>query len=385
MSSPAIYLDNAATTRPLPEVVDAMAGVHLDHFGNPSSPHGFGEGPRKMLTDAREFLRGTVGASQLVLTSGGTEADLLGVAGAAWARPPGRVLVGAADHPAVLAQGDVLSRSQHRLVEVPVGPGGTLDPEALADLLGSDVRVVSVLHGHNELGGTAALEEIVSLVRETAPNAHIHVDLVQSYGKVPFDLDEAGVDSVAVSAHKLHGPRGVGFLACSSTARIAPLQEGGGQEAGMRGGTENVAGAVGLARAAEHALSHVAESAARMARQTERLFDAIQAAHPKAERLGDPGRRLPHVLSMRIPGVVAETLQAQAVERGLAFSTGAACHSAGEKSENHVLRAIGLGRRRAREVMRLSVCAHTTEAEVDRAAEIICAEATALTSLARGL
>lgn len=376
-----IYLDNAATTRPLTEVVDAMSRVQLEQFGNPSSSHVFAEAPRKALEDARAFLAGTLGASRLVFTSGGTEADVLGVAGAAAVRPPGRVLAGAADHPAVLAQTDLLARTQHRLKLVPVGPGGAMDPEALFDLLGADVRVVSILHGHNELGGLAQVEELVSLVRKVSPQAHVHVDLVQSYGKVPFDLDEAGVDSVAVSAHKLHGPRGVGFLACSSVARLSPLHEGGGQEDGLRGGTENVAGAVGLAVAAENALSHVAESMRHMEELTERLFARVRSDCAGAVRLGDPERRLPHVLSMRIPGIVGETLQQRANARGLAFSTGSACHS-GSDRDNHVLAAAGLRRREAREVIRLSVSPHTTAEEIEAAGEILCDEARALLAAA---
>lgn len=376
-----LYFDNAATTQPLPEVVDAMATAHLEHYGNPSSSHGFGEGSRKVLGDAREFLRGTLGAARLVFTSGGTEADMLAVAGAAAVRSPGRVLVGAADHPAVLAQRDWLGRSGHRLTEVPVGPGGMMEPEALFELLGSDVRVVSILHGHNEVGGLARIEELSSLVRKVSEQAHVHVDLVQSYGKIAFDLDDAGVDSVAVSGHKLHGPRGVGFLACTSNARLSALQAGGGQEDGLRGGTENVAGAVGLAVAAEAALSHLAESARHMTSLTDGLFERVRSAFEGAERLGDPERRLPHILSMRIPGIVGETLQQRADQRGLAFSTGSACHS-GDDRENHVLKAVGLARKEAREVVRLSVSSHTSEQEMVGAAEILCEEVGAMLAVA---
>ena len=221
-----------------------MARVHLQHFGNPSSAHQWATGPRRVLEDAREYLRGTMCAASIVFTSGGTEADLMGVTGAARQRSPGRVLAAASDHPAALAQRDVLAQSNHRLVEVPTTEHGDMDPETFFDHLGSDVRVVSILYGHNELGTVPQLEELVGLTRKVSSHAHIHVDLVQAYGKVPFDLDASDVDSVAVSAHKLHGPRGIGFLALSSKARLVPLLTGGGQEHGLRGGTENVAGAV---------------------------------------------------------------------------------------------------------------------------------------------
>lgn len=367
-----VYLDNAATTRPLPEVVEAMSTVHLDHFGNPSSAHQLSQEPKKLLEDAREYLRGTLSAAQIVFTSGGTEADLLGVTGAARIRSPGRVLAAATDHPAILSQQDVLKHTNHRLVLVPTTPHGDMDPETFFEHLGTDVRVVTILYGHNELGTIPDLRELVSLTRKVSPNAHIHVDLVQAYGKVPFDLDAADVDSAAVSAHKLHGPRGVGFLALSSKARLGPLQPGGGQEGGLRGGTENVAGAVGLRIAAEAAHLHMAETAAHTEMLAERLFHHIQEHQPKATRLGHPERRLPHILSVRVPGITAATLLEHMSARGVAFATGAACHGIEKtESKNHVLEAIGLYPKAQREVMRFSFCRQNTTDEVDRAATIL--------------
>ncbi len=364
-----LYLDHAATTPLLGAAWQAGAAAALEAFGNPSSTHGFGAQARRRLEDAREFLRGTLGASELVFTSGGTEADLLGVLGAAIARAPGRVLAGAADHAAVLALEPALARTRHRLVRVPVGPGGVPSPEQWFDLLGPDVRVVSILHGHNELGTLADVAEIGSLVRRTAPQAHVHVDLVQSFGKVPFAIDDLDVDSVAVSGHKLHAPRGIGFLALRSETRITPLQAGGGQEHGMRGGTENVAGAVALAHAAEWMFSHLGAHAAAMHAQCARLFGALVELCPGAERLGEEPR-LPHVLAVRLPGITGETLQQECAARGLAFSTGAACH-AGDDAPSHVHEAIGMPRRVGREVIRLSVAAITTEAEIERAIAIL--------------
>ena len=369
----AMYLDHAASTPPLPEVVDAVAATMHEAFGNPSSTHGPGTAARRLLEDSREFLRGSLGAARLVFTSGGTEADCLGVVGAAWARPAGRVLVGAADHAAVLSLDQVLGK-RHALSAVPVGTHGVVEPETLFEALGPDVRVVSILHGHNELGSLADVEELAEVIRRVSPDAHVHVDLVQSYGKLDFDLDRTGIDSVAVSGHKLHGPRGIGFLALSSKARVAPIVAGGGQEDGLRGGTQNLPGAVGLARAAEYMLTHLAHHAAHTSELCERMFALLQDELREVDRLGDPEHRLPHILSVRIPGITGQALQEACADRGVAFSTGAACHG-DDDAENHVLRAIGLSRRDARRVVRMSFSPFDRFEDIDRAAQIVIEEA----------
>lgn len=382
MASPRrIYLDNAATTRPLAAVADAMADAALDAFGNPSSGHAFGPPAKRLLDDAREFLRGSVGAARVVFTSGGSEADQLGIVGAALARQPGRVLMSAADHPALLQCQGLLGRLRHHVDVLPVTADGDVAPETLFERLGQDVRVVGLMYGHNELGTLCRLHDLVELVRRAAPGAHVHVDLVQTYGKLPFDMDDFGVDSVAVSGHKFHGPRGAGFLALSSTAEVAPLLPAGGQEGGMRGGTENVPGAVGLAIAAEHVLTHQAATAAHTAELGADMFAAIAGSIPGAVRLGCGERRLPHILSMRLPGVVGQTLALRCDARGVAFSTGSACHGAHgddagtRKAENHVLAAIGLDRAAAREVVRVSFCGETSRADADAATEVVVDEA----------
>jgi cysteine desulfurase len=376
-----IYLDNAATTTPLEAVVEAVAETAARSYGNPSSHHELGRQARRRLEDAREFLRGTVSAAQVVFTSGGTEADMLGVVGAALARPPGRVLAGAADHPAVLAQARLLERSGHRLTTIGVTATGDVEPEALFEALGADVRVVALLHGHNELGTLLRVAELASIVRRVSPQAHLHVDFVQGYGKVPFDLDALDVDSVAISGHKLHGPRGIGFLAISSKARVAPVLEGGGQEGGLRSGTENLPGAVGLMVAAQAALTHSAALAAHCAELGELLQHSLRARFPGLERFGHPQRRLPHVFLLRIPGVVAQALQERCSDRGVLFSTGSACHD--EKGRgSHVHEAIGLQGPVSRELFRISLSRRTTLAEIDQAAAVIGDEAGALLQLA---
>lgn len=380
-----IYLDHAATTPPLPAVVEAMAAAQLDLFGNPSSLHGYGPPAKAALDDAREFLRGSLGAAKLVFTSGGSEADLLGIVGSAACRPPGRVLMAQSDHPALLQCAALLSRWRHHTAVLPVTAHGDLAPETLFDALGQDVRTVALMYGHNELGTLCQLHELVELVRRTAPQAHVHVDLVQTYGKLPFDLDAFGVDSVAVSGHKFHGPRGAGCLGLSSTAELHPIQLAGGQEDGLRGGTENVPGAVGLAVAAEHALTHQASTARHTSELAAMVFTQITTVVPGAQRLGHPERRLPHILSMRLPGVFGQTLLLRCSERGVAFSTGAACHGTAASDAaptrqhgNPVLAAIGLDALAAREVVRLSFSRMTSHADAEQAAAVLVEEAARL-------
>jgi cysteine desulfurase len=389
-----IYLDNAATTRPLPQVAERMAAAQLDLFGNPSSRHALGQAAHKALEDAREFLRGSLGAASLVFTSGGSEADYLGIVGSASVRPPGRVLMAASDHPALLRTDSLLSRWRHHATVLPVTQDGDLAPETLFEALGTDVRTVALMYGHNELGTLCRLGELVELVRRVAPEAHVHVDLVQTYGKLPFEMDDCDVDSVAVSGHKFHGPRGAGFLALSSTARVGPLQLAGGQESGLRGGTENVAGAIGLAVAAEHVLTHQASTARHTEALAASVHRRIRDVLPDAERLGHPDRRLPHVLSLRLPGIVGQTLLERCSARGVLFSTGSACHGANAShdnprddraaADNHVLAAIGLDRRAAREVIRLSFSADNSSDEVARAATILAEEIRLLLQMSPG-
>lgn len=383
-----IYLDNAATTRPSRLVVDRMAQAQRELFGNPSSPHAFGPPAKRALEDAREFLRGTVAAHRVVFTSGGSEADYLGIVGAAATRPSGRVLMSKADHPALLKCGGLLGRYRHHVSELEVTEDGDIAPETLFDALGSDVRVVALMYGHNELGTLCKLGELIELTRRSAPQAHIHVDLVQTYGKLPFDFDEFDVDSIAVSGHKFHGPRGAGFLALAAEAKLAPLQEAGGQEGGLRGGTENVAGAVGLAVAAEEMLTHQSETEAHTRDMCDRVFDIVADAVPGTERLGHPTRRLPHILSLRLPGVVGETLMTRCNKHGVAFSIGSACHGADDPKaepkkkprknrgpDNHVLAAIGMTREESREVVRLSFSGETSVEDAEDAADIVADEA----------
>ena len=331
-----IYLDNAATTRPTRRVIDHMAEAQYECFGNPSSPHAFGPPAKHALEDARDFLRGTVAGGSLVFTSGGSEADYLGIVGAAAKRPPGRVLMSQSDHPALLQCSTLLTRFRNHVAQLPVTEHGDIAPETLFDALGSDVRVVALMHGHNELGTLSNLTELIELTRRAAPEAHIHVDLVQTYGKLPFDFDDFDVDSIAVSGHKFHGPRGMGFLALAAAAQIAPLQLAGGQEGGLRGGT----GETLMTRCDARGVA----------------FSVGSACHSSDDRsTKGQGSKTQRHLS-KLPKKVQK----------------------GNKPDNHVLAAIGLNKHEARGVVRLSFSDQTSIDDAEDAADIIADEAVRL-------
>jgi cysteine desulfurase len=360
------YLDHAATTPLLPQVLAAMEPWLRDDFGNPSSLHERGRRAARAVHEAREFLRGALGADRVVFTGSGTEANNLAITGAALARTPGRVLCSSVEHASVRAACARLQRLGHAADTFPVGGIGRVDLPALAQRLGPDVRVVAFLYGSNETGTVAPLPEIVECVRRLAPDAHIHVDAVQAFTRIDLDVDRMDLDSAALSAHKFHGPKGVGALALSSTARIEPIVHGGGQEGGLRSGTENVAGIAGLHQAAAIALSERAHVVAHTERLRARLAEGLAQRIDGFTVLGDPTHRLPHILSASIRGIAGEALLLRLDAHGIAISTGAACHE-GKDLGNPVLHAMGLSPTAMRGAIRLSVSRLTTVAEVDEA------------------
>jgi cysteine desulfurase len=377
-----VYLDNAATTRVAPSVAEAMLACMRDDFGNPSSAHRLGIAAARRIEAARAALLAALGdergrAGEIVWTSGGTEADALGVGGAARARAGrGRHLVcSAIEHPAVLGTAQSLAGEGFRATLVPVARSGAVAPEAIAEAVGDDTCVVACMLVNNELGTIQPVAELVRAVRARRPDVHIHCDAVQALGKIPVDVVALGADSVAVSAHKLHGPKGAGALWLRKGARVTPLWSGGGQQQGLRSGTENVPGIVGLAEAARAATAALADDAARIATLRDRAVDAVLAADLGASLNGAGAARVPSIASIAFPGVPAEVLLHALEARGVFVSAGAACASRGH-GPSHVLKAIGVADDAG--TLRLSLAATTTAAEMDEAIPILLEEARAL-------
>ena len=349
-----IYWDNNATTPPAPEVVEAMLPFLTEQFFNPSAAYRPAKRVRRALEDARERVAALLGAlpSEVIFTSGGTEASNAAL------RRFRRTLVPATEHPATLrtVQGETC----------PVLSSGQVDTAAWRCLLpGHDGA--SVAWSNHETGVIQPVAELCCAAAEAG--VRVHVDAVQAAGKVPMALHELpAVSYASLSAHKLHGPKGVGALYVRTGAEFAPLLTGGGQEDGRRSGTENVAAIVGFGKAAELALA-AAEEYARVAQLRRRFMDALAAEGILAVENGADAPRLPHVLSLRVPGCTAEALSLLLEPAGLLCSAGSACTSA-EPHPSHVLLAMGLSPAQARETLRLSWNRYSTAQEADEAARI---------------
>lgn len=370
-----IYLDHAATTPLRPEVREAMVPYLNGEFGNPSSIHRWGRSARAKLEEARERLAAVLGATraEVVFTGGGTEADNLAVLGRwrAAAHGGAAVVCSAVEHSGVFAAAQSASREGAALVLLGVDSAGRVDPAELDEALAADgVAVVSVMWGNNEVGTLQPVAEIAA--RCGAAGVPYHADAVQALGKVPVRVDEVPVDLVAVSAHKIGGPNGVGALYVREGVELSPLLHGGGQERAIRPGTQNVAGAVGFALAAELAERERDTEATRLAKLRDRLESGLRERVPGLIINGAPAPRLPHVLNVSLPDVDQEAILIALDLEGIAASSGSACHS-GSVEPSRVLLAMGrAGDAAAPEAsVRFSLGRTTTGAEIERALEVV--------------
>jgi cysteine desulfurase len=362
-----LYFDWNATAPLRPQARAAMQAA-LDASGNPSSVHAEGRTARRLVEEARERVAELVGAepSNVVFTSGGTEANMLALTPAhpSGAKPRDRLLVSAIEHPSVLAGGRFPADAVERM---PVTADGQLDLAALKRRLTSlgDRVLVSLMLANNETGVVQPVSEAARLTH--AAGGLLHVDAVQALGRIACDINELGADFLTVSGHKVGAPKGVGALIRRDAALRFPdpLIKGGGQERGMRAGTENVAGISGFGAAAAAALVGLAADAARMAMLRERLESGLKAATPETVIFGAGVARLPNTTLFAVPGMKAETAVIAFDLEGVAVSSGAAC-SSGKVQPSHVLAAMGVARALAQGAVRVSLGPTTTEPEIDR-------------------
>ncbi len=365
-----IYLDHAATTPVDPRVLEAMLPYLGRSFGNPSSIHSLGLESRRAVAAAREQVATLIGAGadEIVFTSGGTEADNLAIKGVAAANSHrGRHIVTTRiEHHAVERSCRYLEEQGFTVTCVGVDPHGLVDPGDIEKAITGQTILISVMHANNEVGTIQPLEEIGRLAR--ARGICFHTDAVQTVGHIPVRVNELGVDLLAISGHKLHGPKGVGALYVRQGTRISPLMHGGGQERGLRSSTENVPGIAGLGRAAEIAGAEMAAEMPKLVGLRDRLARGILESVPQVRLNGHPLRRLPNNVNVSVASVEGESLAVSLDLEGMAVSTGSACSSeTGDASA--VLTAMGVPVELARGSVRFSLGRETTDVEIDRVLE----------------
>ncbi len=375
MTRPPVYLDHAATTPVRPEVLEAMLPYLTDQaFGNPSSAHRYGRAARAGIEQARREVAQAVGAepNQVIFTSGGTEADNLGIIGAALAsRDRGGsacAVVSAIEHKAVLAAAHAVCHLGGREIVLPVDGRGRVSLEALEAALAERPAVVSIMWVNNEVGVVQPVAEIAQRCRATG--VVFHTDAVQAFGKLPVSMAELPCTLLTLSGHKVGAPKGVGALIVRDRKAVEAIIHGGGQQYGLRPGTENVAGAVALGRAALLAAREQPEEAPRLRALRARLAERLRAAVADLTVNGDHGDTAPHVLNVAVAGADSEALLMHLDLAGVAASSGSAC-STGAVEPSHVLVAMGVPRELALGAIRFSLGRESTAEDVDRVAEVM--------------
>ncbi len=360
-----IYSDNNATTQVAPEVLEEMLPYFHDLYGNPSSMHSFGGQVAGRLKEAREKVARLIGATpdEILFTSCGTESDNTAIRAAIASHPHKKHIVTTrVEHPAVKNLCEHLGRYGYRVTFLPVDRHGRLDLEHLQKVLSSDTAIVSIMWANNETGVVFPIEEIAQMVRETG--GVFHTDAVQAVGKIPIDMGQIPVDMLSLSGHKLHAPKGIGALYVRKGTKFSPFLIGGHQEGGRRGGTENVASIIGLGKACELALEHLAEENERVKSLRDKLENGILKGIPSAMVNGDREHRLPNTTSISFEYVEGEAILLMMNEFGICASSGSACTS-GSLEPSHVLRAMGVPFTAAHGSIRFSLSIYNKEEEID--------------------
>lgn len=361
-----IYADNAATTRMSQAAIDAMLPYLAENYGNPSSLYAFGQQAKEALEDARSRIAACLHADprEITFTSGGSEADNQAIltAAALGARKGKKHIVSTAfEHHAVLHTLDKLKHQGYEITLLDVHADGLVTPDQVAEAIREDTCLVTVMYANNEIGTIQPIAEIGAVCREKG--VLFHTDAVQAVGHLPINVEKENIDMLSLSAHKFHGPKGIGALYARRGVVLEPLIRGGAQERRKRAGTENVPAIVGMATALEEACAHLEENTARLLRLREKLMDGLDKI-PYSEVNGDRTHRLPGNVSFCFEGIEGESLLLLLDDKGICASSGSACTS-GSLDPSHVLLAIGRPHEVAHGSLRLSLDASLTEADMD--------------------
>jgi cysteine desulfurase len=366
-----VYLDNNATTRPAPEVVETMLPYLTEWYGNPSSVHRFGQRARQGIDEARGQVAGLINCAEaeLTFTGGGTEAINTVIRGLLLARAPRkRIVTTTVEHSATHELCSQLAKEGAEVVEVGVDREGLLDLDRLGDSITPETALVTLMWANNETGVMFPVEKVAELCR--ARRVPFHCDGTQAVGKVPVDVKAAGMDALTLAAHKFHGPKGAAAYYARRGLRVRPLVLGGPQETGRRGGTENVPGVIGMGKAADLAREALPQTAARVAALRDRLERGILERVGDAAVNGSREHRLPNTTNVGFPRLEAEAILLLLSEQGVCASAGAACAS-GSLEPSHVLRAMKIDEKLAHGAIRFSLSRYTTDAEIEKALDIL--------------
>ena len=345
-----------------PEVLEAMAPFFQTHYGNASSLHSFGRDARKAMEEGRSLIAEhlEIAPNEIVFTSGATEADNLAILGTALRKKTGgHIIISQIEHDAVLHAADWLGTRGFDVTSLNVDESGRVDPHTVRDAIRPNTLLVSVMAGNNEIGTIQPIREIGEICREQ--DVPFHTDAVQAYGKIGLPMDV--IDMLSVSAHKFHGPKGVGFLYVRKGMKLTPILHGGGHEGGRRSGTENVPGIVGLGAATQIAFEEREQVTQRMRGFRDRLIEEVLMI-PGTRLNGHPINSLPHIANFSFEAIEGESLIMKLDEHGIAASTGSACSSPNLKP-SHVLVALGVPLSMAHGSLRISTGRHTTEREIE--------------------
>jgi cysteine desulfurase len=361
-----VYLDNAASTCVRPEVVEAMLPYFREHFGNPSSHHAAGAYAHETLEAARSLISAAVNAEpdELFFTSGGTEADHLAILGACLLAPANRrhIIVSAIEHQAVLRAAEQLSQNGFTLTILNPDSNGIIHAEDIAAAIRPDTFLVSIMMVNNEVGTIQSLEKISAVLKPRG--ILFHSDAVQAFGKIQLDVRKLGVDLLSLSAHKIHGPKGVGALFVRRGVRLKAVLPGGGQEHGLRSGTENVPAIAGFAKAVEIATANLDRASAKAEKLRDKLEFAILSELPGTKLTTRPEKRSPYIANILFPMVDNSYLLNRLDAAGVYVTSGSACASH-SLEPSHVLLAMGISENLARSAIRFSLSVFTTEEEIN--------------------
>jgi cysteine desulfurase len=360
-----IYLDNNATTPVDPAVCEKMSWYMKTHFGNPSSMYPIGRDAKDFITEAREIIAKTLGASrsEIIFTGSGTESDNFAIRGIMDTFPDKNELITSSiEHPAVMETANYLEKNGKKVTYVPVDNYGTIDLNFLENAITPQTALISIMYANNEIGTIQPIETVVKIAK--AKDILVHTDAVQAFGKIPCKVDQLGVDLLSISAHKIYGPKGVGALYIRKGTKILPIIFGGHQEKQLRSGTENTIGIVGFGEAVKILQSRWEKDKKRMKRMAAQLKNGIETNIPKVIFNGAEKNRIQSTLNISFLGLEAEAVLLALATKGIYVSTGSACSEDSEEV-SHVLEAIGIKPEIARSTIRISLGRFTTEEDID--------------------